>query len=201
MLHMLCGKIGAGKSTLAKALAAREATVLISEDAWLAALFGDRMETGADSCTTRRSFERSLHRMWRTCFRRACPSCSTSLPTRWISARGCGTSFGRGPRSARPGRCRRCLPCPVACPQRGGGASFQGHGCAVSRLFQGLRSSHVGRRLHDRHAPARWVRAATSRAARCLTGSDAPASSRRPPARSRARPPASPRAAPWHRAL
>jgi predicted kinase len=45
---MLCGKIGAGKSTLAKALAAREATVLISEDAWLAALFGDRMETGAD---------------------------------------------------------------------------------------------------------------------------------------------------------
>jgi hypothetical protein len=48
MLHMLCGKIGAGKSTLAKALAAQEASVLISEDAWLDALFGDRMATGAD---------------------------------------------------------------------------------------------------------------------------------------------------------
>lgn len=47
-LHILCGKIGAGKSTLAKALAAQEATVLVSEDAWLAALYGDRMATGAD---------------------------------------------------------------------------------------------------------------------------------------------------------
>lgn len=39
VLHMVCGKIGAGKSTLTKQLAAAPGTVLISEDAWLAALY------------------------------------------------------------------------------------------------------------------------------------------------------------------
>ncbi|WP_332607794.1 AAA family ATPase [Achromobacter sp. ESBL13] len=38
-LHFLCGKIAAGKSTLAAQLAAQPHTVLISEDAWLAALY------------------------------------------------------------------------------------------------------------------------------------------------------------------
>lgn len=48
MLHMLCGKIGAGKSTLAAKLADAGDTVLISEDAWLGALFADQMSTGTD---------------------------------------------------------------------------------------------------------------------------------------------------------
>ncbi|SAI74463.1 ParB-like nuclease [Bordetella ansorpii] len=39
MLHLLCGKIGSGKSTLAAHLAGQPHTVLISEDAWLAALY------------------------------------------------------------------------------------------------------------------------------------------------------------------
>ena len=39
VLHMVCGKIGAGKSTLTRRLAEAPATVLISEDAWLAALY------------------------------------------------------------------------------------------------------------------------------------------------------------------
>ncbi|MDU8945159.1 AAA family ATPase [Ovoidimarina sediminis] len=47
-LHMLCGKIASGKSTLAAKLARREGTVLISEDAWLSTLFTDQMSTGAD---------------------------------------------------------------------------------------------------------------------------------------------------------
>ncbi|MBB4220580.1 AAA family ATPase [Variovorax guangxiensis] len=38
-LHMVCGKIGAGKSTLTRQLAEAPATVLISEDTWLAALY------------------------------------------------------------------------------------------------------------------------------------------------------------------
>lgn len=38
-LHLLCGKIGAGKSTLARQLAGQAHTVLISEDTWLAALY------------------------------------------------------------------------------------------------------------------------------------------------------------------
>lgn len=39
VLHMVCGKIGAGKSTLTRQLAEAPATVLISEDTWLAALY------------------------------------------------------------------------------------------------------------------------------------------------------------------
>lgn len=38
-LHMVCGKIGAGKSTLTRRLAQEPATVLISEDIWLDALY------------------------------------------------------------------------------------------------------------------------------------------------------------------
>ena len=39
MLHFLCGKIGAGKSTLAAALASQPGALRISEDDWLAALY------------------------------------------------------------------------------------------------------------------------------------------------------------------
>lgn len=48
VLHIICGKIAAGKSTLARKLAERPRTVLISEDEWLANLFGDQMSTLAD---------------------------------------------------------------------------------------------------------------------------------------------------------
>jgi len=47
-LHMVCGKIGSGKSTLAKRLSEQPQTVLVVEDEWLSALFGDQMKTGAD---------------------------------------------------------------------------------------------------------------------------------------------------------
>lgn len=47
-LHMICGKMGAGKSTLATTLAEGDATVLLSEDAWLSTLFADQMKSGAD---------------------------------------------------------------------------------------------------------------------------------------------------------
>jgi predicted kinase len=47
-LHMLCGKIAAGKSTLAQRLAAAPHTILISEDRWMAALFKDELRTVAD---------------------------------------------------------------------------------------------------------------------------------------------------------
>lgn len=38
-LHLICGKIAAGKSTLARQLAEEPATILISEDRWLACLY------------------------------------------------------------------------------------------------------------------------------------------------------------------
>ncbi|KIC39460.1 AAA family ATPase [Leisingera sp. ANG-M7] len=47
-LHMLCGKIAAGKSTLAKRLASGSGTVLLAEDKWLNALFSNEMTSALD---------------------------------------------------------------------------------------------------------------------------------------------------------
>jgi predicted kinase len=44
-LYLLCGKIAAEKSTLARRLAARPATLLISEDHWTSNLFADDLKT------------------------------------------------------------------------------------------------------------------------------------------------------------
>jgi predicted kinase len=54
-LHMLCGKIAAGKSTLTAELARAPSTVVISEDFWLSRLFGSEMKNVADyiSCSRR----------------------------------------------------------------------------------------------------------------------------------------------------
>jgi predicted kinase len=47
-LYLLCGKITAGKSTLARRLAARPATLLISEDHWTLNLSADDLKTIED---------------------------------------------------------------------------------------------------------------------------------------------------------
>jgi predicted kinase len=47
-LHLLCGKIASGKSTLAASLSETPGTVVISEDTWLAALYADQMTSVAD---------------------------------------------------------------------------------------------------------------------------------------------------------
>ncbi len=47
-LHFLCGKIGAGKSTLAAELASGPGTMLLSEDRWLAALYPGEILDVAD---------------------------------------------------------------------------------------------------------------------------------------------------------
>src|SRR5258707_7582217 len=47
-LYLLCGKIAAGKSTLARRLAARPTTLLISEDHWTSNLFADDLKTIED---------------------------------------------------------------------------------------------------------------------------------------------------------
>lgn len=44
-LYLLCGKIAAGKSTLARQLATRPNTLLISEDHWTSTLFGEDLKT------------------------------------------------------------------------------------------------------------------------------------------------------------
>ena len=48
VLHLMCGKIAAGKSTLAAQLAEAPGTVLLSEDALLATLYGDQIATPKD---------------------------------------------------------------------------------------------------------------------------------------------------------
>ena len=48
VLYLLCGKIASGKSTLARSLAARPATLLISEDHWSSTLFADDLKTIQD---------------------------------------------------------------------------------------------------------------------------------------------------------
>jgi len=47
-LHLLCGKIASGKSTLAAQLGALPGYVVISEDKWLVALYQDEMQSVAD---------------------------------------------------------------------------------------------------------------------------------------------------------
>lgn len=47
-LHLLCGKMASGKSTLAAKLVSEPNTIIISEDEWLATLYRDQMKTGAD---------------------------------------------------------------------------------------------------------------------------------------------------------
>lgn len=47
-LYLLCGKIAAGKSTLARQLASRPATLLVSEDHWTSTLYSDELKTIED---------------------------------------------------------------------------------------------------------------------------------------------------------
>lgn len=47
-LHLLCGKIAAGKSSLAARLSKGEKTIAVSQDKWLAALYPDEIKTLSD---------------------------------------------------------------------------------------------------------------------------------------------------------
>jgi len=47
-LHFMCGKAGAGKSTLAAALARETGAVLLIEDVWMTRLYGDQMQVFDD---------------------------------------------------------------------------------------------------------------------------------------------------------
>lgn len=48
VLHLLCGKIASGKSTLSAKLGSSPGTVIISEDHWLATLFANEMQSISD---------------------------------------------------------------------------------------------------------------------------------------------------------
>lgn len=62
-LHLFWGLPGSGKSTLARDLAAEPGAVLIVEDAWLSALYGDQMDSLADyiACSARLKAQMGPH--------------------------------------------------------------------------------------------------------------------------------------------
>ncbi len=47
-LHFFCGKAGAGKTTVAVGLTQHHRSIMLSEDVWLLALYGDEMRTFDD---------------------------------------------------------------------------------------------------------------------------------------------------------
>ena len=51
VLHLVCGKIAAGKSTLCARLAAEPKTLLISQDQWMKLLYPDEIRTIPDMVT------------------------------------------------------------------------------------------------------------------------------------------------------
>jgi len=55
MLHLVCGKIASGKSTLTTKLGNMPTTVVVAEDDWLAALYSDELISVSDyvRCSTR----------------------------------------------------------------------------------------------------------------------------------------------------
>ena len=59
-LHFLCGKIAAGKSTLAARLAEPKDAVLIVEDDWLKGLFADELKTMKDYARCSSKLRQSL---------------------------------------------------------------------------------------------------------------------------------------------
>ncbi|MGL5983391.1 MAG: AAA family ATPase, partial [Cetobacterium sp.] len=48
MLHLFCGKMAAGKTTLSKKVADSENAILISEDIWLQKLYSDKIKDFSD---------------------------------------------------------------------------------------------------------------------------------------------------------
>lgn len=48
MLHILCGKMASGKTTLSKKLRDEHGAILISEDVWLSKLYGNEIENFED---------------------------------------------------------------------------------------------------------------------------------------------------------
>ncbi|WP_213990383.1 AAA family ATPase [Sodalis sp. dw_96] len=73
-LHLLCGKIAAGKSTLAKELAFLPRTLIISEDQWLSRIYPNEMVTVDDyiRCSARQLRYLDASLSWRSELSRAC---------------------------------------------------------------------------------------------------------------------------------
>jgi predicted kinase len=59
-LHVLCGKLASGKTTMAKRIAEESGAVLIQEDIWLSRLFPGEIDTFADYLTRSARFRSAI---------------------------------------------------------------------------------------------------------------------------------------------
>jgi len=59
-LHVLCGKLASGKTTLARQIAGESGAVLVSEDVWLSTLFPDEIVDFADYLDRSARFRRAI---------------------------------------------------------------------------------------------------------------------------------------------
>lgn len=60
VLHLVCGKIASGKSTLAEKLGTGTRTVTLAEDQWLAALFSDQLHAISDYARCSQKLETAI---------------------------------------------------------------------------------------------------------------------------------------------
>ena len=110
-LHMLCGKIAAGKSTLSARLGEAEKTIVVSEDRWIEQLYGPELKTLADYFERCERLRATLAPHLSVCCRLAFRSSWISTPTRSPQDDGCARCSRRpGLRinsisSTRPTRC------------------------------------------------------------------------------------------------
>lgn len=152
-LHMLCGKIASGKSTLAARLARAEGSVLVSEDDWLSALYADEM-------TSLKDYARCSRRLRRVMGPHVAALLNAGLSVVLDFAANTAETRGwmRGILDATGARHElhvidvpgRALPCPAAGAQCTGRPPLRGDRGAVRAILQPPRSAHARRRLQHR---------------------------------------------------
>ena len=72
-LHVLCGKLASGKTTLARQIAAESDAVLVCEDVWLARLFPGEIVTFADYLSRSARFRSAIAPHVQSLLRRGIP--------------------------------------------------------------------------------------------------------------------------------
>ena len=90
VLHLMCGKIASGKSTLAKTLVEEHAAILISEDRWLAALYPEEIRSVTDYLRCARRLRDVLQPLVIDLLGSVSTWCWIFRPTPSLTANGCG---------------------------------------------------------------------------------------------------------------
>jgi hypothetical protein len=95
ILYMLCGKVAAGKSTLAVRLADASATIVVAQDPWMAALYPEELRSIADYVRLVPRLRAAMGPHVSTCYAPASPWSSIGRRTPGRAAPGCAASARR----------------------------------------------------------------------------------------------------------